>query len=134
MIYPLLILVIIFFEVRKSQKGEQKLDRTYSNILWWILILMAAFRGPAVGADTLGYIEDYEMMPLLSFYQVSVQKVGYLGYFFPCKFFSLLGMPLPIWFGFVEGIYIKGLNNKMFSLSSRYRSYMIILFTRKILS
>lgn len=127
MIYPLLVLLITFLEILKFQKADPRLDRTYSNILWWVLILMAAFRGSVVGADTAGYIEDYEMMPLLSFYQVSVLKVGYLGYFYPCKFFSLLGVPLPIWFGFVEGIYIYS----MYKFVKKYsvdNIYSILIF------
>ena len=88
MIYPILVLIIVFFEILKSQKRNSHMDAVYSNILWMLLLLMAAFRGQSVGTDTPGYTEDYEMMPMLSFYQVSVLKEGYLGYFYPCKMFS----------------------------------------------
>ena len=127
MIYPILVLLIVFLEIFKYQKKDTRLDRIYSNLLWILLVLMAAFRGQSVGTDTPGYTEDYEMMPMLSFYQVSIVKQGYLGYFFPCKFFSLIGAPLWMWFGFVEGLYVYA----MYCFVRKYSSdriYSILIF------
>lgn len=127
MIYPLLLILIVVFEIVKFHRKQASLDTIYSGLLWGILIFMAAFRASTVGADTPGYIEDYEMMQTLSYYQVSVVKRGYLGYFYLCKFFSDMHAPLWLWFGFVESVYIYA----MFRFVKKYsadRIFSIMVF------
>lgn len=127
MIYPLLVLVIILFEVRKTNGLEEKYDRAFSIALWWILILMATFRSASVGADTPGYIEDYESMPMMSFSEIRVRYAGYLGYYYPGKFLSLLGLPYQVWFGFVEGLYVYSLY-RFVKKFSKDNIYSILIF------
>lgn len=89
--------------------------------------MLAAFRSSNVGGDTASYILHYETMSAISFSQVADYQKSYLGYFYPSKIFSWIGMPCFVWFGFVEGLYVYTLN-KFIKKYSQDRIYSVLVF------
>ena len=127
--YILLVIIIIFFHQKLSSQPLQlrkKKENTYVLIICAILVLLAAFRSDEVGADTEGYRLQYLNMGVYTSFQDLVDRFTYyyLGYYIPCKFFFQLGLPVQVWFGFIEAIYLfsmvsminKFSEDKIFSL------------------
>lgn len=111
MIYYIFLVVLILllrnqvFSL-KELDHRRKLENRYFYVIWIIIVLMAALRSTSVGADTLGYIYDYEQLEKTTFSDLNYQHQGsYLGYYYTSKVFSLVGMPYQVWFGFVEALY-----------------------------
>ena len=127
--YVLLVLIILFFHQQLKSKPlalRKKKENTYVFIICAILVLLAAFRSDEVGADTEGYRLQYLNMGSYYTFQDLVDRFTYfyLGYYIPCKIFYQLGLPVQVWFGFVEAIYVfsmvrlinKFSEDKIFSL------------------
>ena len=93
-------------------------------MVWGLIVLTAAFRSSEVGADTPGYMADYQALSVMSFEDIAYRHSGYLGYFYTSKLFSLIGLPVQVWFGFVEALYALSMilfvnkysNDKLYSI------------------
>lgn len=110
-----------------GSRVRDKIESHFCLIVYCIVILLAAFRGESVGADTLSYLEDYEGIKYLSFSDIAVRYKGYVGFYFLSKVFSLMSAPVWVWFGFLEIVYVSSI--KM--LIDRYSTdklYSIVLF------
>ncbi len=63
LIYLLVILLVLLLQdhlLRLPKRASRhKMEVKYLKIVCWILVLLSAFRGSSVGADTIGYIENY---------------------------------------------------------------------------
>lgn len=127
--YYLLILLILFLYSRLSNQPLElraKKENTYAFIICVVLVLLAAFRSDAVGADTLGYRIDYKGLGYYQTFQDLADRysIFYIGYFGLSKLFYMAGMPVQVWFGFIEAFYLftlmilvnKFSKDKIFSL------------------
>lgn len=127
--YFLLVIIIIFFHQKLFSQPLQlrkKKENTSVLIICAIIVFLAAFRSDEVGADTEGYRLQYLNMGVYTSFQDLVDRFTYyyLGYYIPCKFFSQLGLPVQVWFGFIEAIYLYSMvrlinkfsEDKIFSL------------------
>lgn len=108
--YIILIILILILRSQVFSVNDQtrrlKIENRCCYVVWFLLVLMAALRSPEVGADTPGYIYDYEQLGRTTFSDLNYLHQGnYLGYFYTSKVFSLAGMPYQVWFGFVEALY-----------------------------
>ena len=128
----LLIFIVLFFrflisnlKLNLSQVG--RLESLFCWISYLMIVLLAMFRGPHVGTDTMSYIEDYEIIKYMTFEEISIEYEGYVGFYFFCKLFTLIGVPCYIWFGFIELILVSSIS-RLFNRYSKDRLYSIALF------
>ena len=96
--YIILIILILILRSQVFSVNDQtrslKIENRCCYVVWFLLVLMAALRSPEVGADTPGYIYDYEQLGRTTFSDLNYLHQGnYLGYFYTSKVFSLAGMP-----------------------------------------
>lgn len=120
------ILYLYYYCQSKNDITRNKLDGRYSIYICIVLVILAAFRSDMVGADTLGYRMDYENMVDYHDFESLVNRfsISYIGYFGLSKLFHMAGMPVQVWFGFVEAFYLFALmqlikrfsKDKIFSL------------------
>ncbi len=132
-VYYLVILLNLFFLTRISlfPEGERRdlKELRFLQIICIVLVLLAAFRSPSVGADTLGYMADYlSTVPQLSFKEVFEKYGDYVGFYLFAKICTLLHLPLPVFFGLVEWLYIFAVYRFVCRFSSD-RLYSILGFT-----
>ena len=128
----LLILLVLFFRflianLRLNQSQRKRIESVFCWISYLMIILLAMFRGPHVGTDTVGYIEDYESVKFMTFEEIARDYEGYVGYYFLSKLFTLMGLPCFVWFGFIELILVTSIS-RLFSRYSKDRLYSIVLF------
>lgn len=114
MYYILIFLILFCYNLWYSKpKGylQDKSERHYSWFICIVLVLMAAFRSDEVGADTLGYRYEYESLYDYDSFDALVDRytIYYIGYFGVGKLFHMAGMPVQVWFGFVEAFYLYSL-------------------------
>lgn len=127
MIYYILLVVLILLmrsRVMSMPQGNlrDRIELKCNRLVWIVIVLLAALRGIKVGTDTAGYWADYLAMPFYSFTQLNDRYEGYLGYYYTSKVFSLLNMPVQVWFGFVEALYAYAL----YSLSKRFSKDLLL--------
>lgn len=109
-IYLFIVALILIFKLDLTRYKNlivyRNKENTYSNILFVIILFISTLRGSSVGTDTLGYMLSYYDMANYSFSDIFIKYGDYLGYYLPCKAFSLFNAPLQIWLGFVSGFYL----------------------------
>lgn len=110
--YAIVILLIILLReyTKKAEDYNQEVLRENfcCKIVFAFLVFGAAFHVPDVGSDADDYVN--------AFYQIKRFPIGaiftdraygnYLGYYALSKVFSLMGMPVQVWLGFVEAFYL----------------------------
>lgn len=108
---------------------DKKQEKRYVNILCFLLIFLATFRGDGIGGDIAGYRMEYENLSSFPTFRSLVERFGlyYIGYFGTSKVFSLLGMPVQIWFAFVESFYLFALM-RMVNRFSKDRIFSLLVF------
>lgn len=129
MYYVLVILILILyneFNNRKLSYNNERRGNLFCYLICAILVLLAAFRSDNVGTDTLGYRLSYEFLSRYDSIPSLINRytINYLGYYGLSRFFYLMNMPVQVWFGFVEAIYLYALmllvnrfsKDKIFSL------------------
>lgn len=122
MIYWILLVAIILFlrnKILHIPEGIQResLEDKYCRLVWTIIVLLAALRSNMVGADTYSYMSDYMSMPSYdSFHDLDERYEGYLGYYYTSKVFSMMHIPVQVWFGFIETLYAYAL----YKLTKKY--------------
>ena len=113
MYYLLIFLIILLYVLLQSQPERKKMkkENLYSFIICATIVLLAAFRADSVGADTKGYRDEYLAMGGYTSIQSIIDRhtIDYLGYYLTSKLFSMLGMPVQVWFGFIEAFYLFAL-------------------------
>ncbi len=131
MYYLLIIIILAFYYLLEEQPWELKAQRenVYSLIICCILVLMAAFRSDAVGADTPGYRYDYESLWQYTTLDSLINNftIYYIGYFGLSKLFYMAGMPVQVWFGFIEAFYLFALM-KLVNRFSRDKVFSLLVF------
>ena len=132
MIYYIVLLLIIIYlryliDCNPYVQSRTKYENKFSKFVFLLIILMAAFRGVRVGADTILYIEDYEGLWQYDFKGLNYRYEGYIGYYYLSKIFSLLNIPLWGWFGFIEFIYVTAMY-KFIHRFSKDKLFSILVF------
>lgn len=132
--YYILIFFILFCynNWHSKLKGDiqDKIGIRHSWFICVFLILLAAFRSDEVGADTLGYRYDYESLYYYGNFDALIDRytIYYIGYFGLSKLFHMAGMPVQVWFGFVEAFYLYSLM-KLVNKFSRDKILSLLVFT-----
>lgn len=132
--YALLTIVILLLrnQVRKLPMGgtRQTREEKYSRYVMALIVVLAAFRSDSVGADTLGYRLDYE--DLVYYHDVDSladrYTIFYIGYYGLSKLFHMAGMPVQVWFGFVEAFYLFALM-QLIKRFSKDKIFSLLVFT-----
>ncbi len=131
--YYILILIILLFHLTWSNqpKGKRmKSETVYTLIICGILVLLAAFRSDRVGADTMGYRMAYQAMGMFHSIQDIVDRhtYDYLVYYGLSKLFHMAGMPVQVWFGFIEALYLYAMM-RLISRFSKDKIFSLLVFT-----
>lgn len=131
--YYILILIILLFHRTWSNQPKRKRvksEKAYAFIICIILVLLAAFRSDNVGADTVGYRNAYLAMGMFQSIQDIVDRhtYDYLVYYGLSKLFHMAGMPVQVWFGFVEALYLYALM-RLVNKFSKDKIFSLLVFT-----
>ena len=131
--YTLLIVVILlmyFIAQNQPAPVRQKLSTRFAYCICIMLVLLAAFRADTVGADTVRYRADYLSMGMYNSLDGLIDRFTefYMGYFVPSKIFHHFGLPVQVWFGFVEAFYLFALM-KLINMFSKDKIFSLLVFT-----
>lgn len=112
--YYILIFIILLLHFLWSNKPPRlRLDyeKNCTLIIGVILVILAAFRSDCVGADTGGYRSDYNEMGSFHSFSSLVDRYSYdyCIYYSLSKLFHIIGLPVQVWFGFIEALYVYAL-------------------------
>lgn len=123
----ILVLRLILNSYKYNPQKRHKLETKFCLFSYIAIVLLAAFRGELVGADTLGYIYDYTNVKTMSYTEIAERYEGYVGYYYLSKLFSASEMPIYIWFGFIELMLVLAIS-RFINKYSTDRLYSIVLF------
>ena len=128
-IIPLLLFLFAayYFTHFVSYKGGKWVERFSYYAACLFIIFMAAFRDESVGTDTLDYMNDYALVEEMTFQDIVYEYDSYRLFYFLNKIFTMLHLPLWVWFGFVELIYLSSIV-RLINQYSKDRLYSIIIF------
>ena len=127
--YYLLIIIILLLYCDLYRHSYQRKEKYYTFIICTILVLMAAFRSDEVGADTAGYRYSYEtLVQYPTFHSLADRyTIYYIGYYGLSKLFYMAGMPVQIWFGFLEAVYLYAMM-KLINKFSKDKIFSLLVF------
>lgn len=132
-IYIFVISIILFLRYHlttiNNSYQQRKLEKKYFMFICCILVLLAALRHLSVGADTISYASDYYEIDKLSISYINEYYKSYIGYYYLSKAFSSIGLPLIIWFGFIESIYIYAISKLILRYSQDLLLSILLFFT-----
>jgi membrane protein len=123
-----IILSMFYVNTVCTRHSRTNIDNRLAIFFGVVIILMAAFRGPKVGADTFAYMLDYENIPDYSFEFIKERYEGYLGYYYLSKIFTMAGLPLPVWFGFLETVYLYSLYRLICHFKTDSKLFSLLIF------
>lgn len=130
----ILILIIIIVLLRiylngypENSRTREKAERYMCFLAYAALIFLAAFRSENVGADTGGYINDYDNIVHLNYSEIVSKYASYWAFYSLMKIFSMMKLPLWTFFGIVEFVYISSIA-RLINRYSKDKLYSIILF------
>lgn len=131
-VFAILVFFVLFFKYLVSLTPEgterQTRENLYANFIFGAIVLLAAFRGEQTGADTPGYIRDYFEVAQLRWDQIADRFEGYSMYYYLSKVFADLNLPLFMWFGFVEYLYMFAIKNLIDKYSKdKLLSYLVFM-------
>lgn len=129
-LFIIYIIILILFRIVLmgiSKRNYSKIEMLFCCFAYVGLIALAAFRAPSVGTDTLSYISDYKDIYTYTWLDIIERYRGYELFYFICKLFSLLGLPIFMWFAFIEIIYVSAIA-RLIHKDSTDKIYSIILF------
>ncbi len=129
-LFIIYIIILILFRIVLmgiSKRNYSKIEMLFCYFAYVGLIALAAFRAPSVGTDTLSYISDYKDIYTYTWLDIIERYRGYELFYFICKLFSLLGLPIFMWFAFIEIIYVSAIA-RLIHKDSTDKIYSIILF------
>lgn len=132
MIYPLVILFIIILwyniSIMPDSIVKDKQEKKFSIIILTVIVVISALRADSVGADTIGYRGAFNNMPYFqNLSELQERYGGYLGYYIPCKFVSLLNLPVQVWFAIVQSFYLYTVY-KFIERYSKDKIFSILVF------
>lgn len=108
-IYIFIFLLIFFLRSQLQTCYSRERENKYLNIVYAILVLLAALRYIIPGTDMMGYMHDYQKIKEMSWDSIIDAWDGnYVVYFFASKIFSYTQLPYQFWFGFVELFFLTG--------------------------
>lgn len=110
-----------------GSKARSKAERHICILAYGFLVFLAAFRSENVGADTGGYMANYYSMSSLPYGFIAEQYASYIVFYYVMKFLSDLNLPIWVFFGLVEIIYITAIA-RFVNRYSKDKLYSIILF------
>lgn len=129
--YVLLVLLILLLRNIVTSMGvcerRDVLENRFCFFIWFVIILMAAFRSENVGGDTPGYIKEYSEIAQFPFEYYKEHYKDYIGYYSIEKLFSLANMPLWIWFAGLQALYAYSIQ-KLINLYSKDKLFSILAF------
>lgn len=130
MYYILILVILSIYIYNEKHSYNTKRELYFCASICLLLVIMAAFRSNAVGADTGSYRFDYESMPLYGSLESLIDRysINYIGYFGLCKLFSMAGLPVQVWFGFLEGFYLYALMI-LVNRFSKDKIFSLLIFT-----
>lgn len=133
MYYLLILVILICYYLSHSRRNSfeiEKVENKCTLFICAVLVILAAFRSDNVGADTLGYRFNYETLSCYPSFQALVERytIYYIVYYGLSKLFSLAGMPVQVWFGFVEAFYLYALV-KLINKFSKDKVFSLLIFT-----
>lgn len=129
-LFIIYIVILILFRIVLmgiSKRNYSKIEMLFCSFAYVGLIALAAFRAPSVGTDTLSYISDYKDIYTYTWLDIIERYRGYELFYLICKSFSLLELPIFVWFAFIEIIYVSAIARLVHS-DSTDKIYSIILF------
>lgn len=131
-IYALFISILLLFYLilanyKKGSKSRDRLESWFCNFAFAGIVFLAAFRGRSVGADTGGYMLQYSELHYYTFAGVMDKYHGYEFFYLVAKFFSLMKMPIWVWFGFIEFFYVTAIRRLIYRFSCD-KLYSIMIF------
>ena len=96
----IVIIIIAIFGFLSSDKikRNKRSRKFFCLIIVIILSLFSAIRADDVGADTLGYIEEFEIVSRQSYVALFTNYPSCFGYYMCCKFLNNLGLDVHFWF------------------------------------
>ena len=110
-----------------DSKARSRAERYMCILAYSFMIFLAAFKSENVGADTGGYMADYYSISSLPYNFIVEQYAGYRVLYYIMKFLSDLNLPIWVFFGLVEIIYITAIA-RFIGRYSKDKLYSIILF------
>jgi len=126
-ILTIVVLRLVLENNKKFPSKYRKLEKQFCLFSYIVIVILAAFRGEMVGADTMGYMSDYADVKLMSFRDIADRYEGYVGFFYLSKLFTMMGMPVSVWFGFVELVLVSAIS-RFINKYSTDKLYSILLF------
>lgn len=126
----IIILVLFRFYLNvypENSKARGKAERIMCFLAYAVMIILAAFRSRNVGADTGGYINDYDNLGSLSFNFIRENYPSYWVFYYLMKIFISVDLPRWTFFGIVELVYILSIA-RLINRYSKDKLYSIILF------
>lgn len=111
----------------EHSKARSKAERYICVVAFGVLVFFAAFRSENVGADTGGYINDYDNIGLLNYSDIISKYASYWAFYSLMKIFIMMKLPLWTFFGIVEFVYISSIA-RLINRYSKDKLYSIILF------
>lgn len=126
------IIILLIFRIYLSgypehSKARSKAERYICVVAFGVLVFLAAFRSENVGADTGGYINDYNNIVLLKYSDIIGKYASYWVFYSLMKIFNMMNLPLWAFFGIVEFVYISSIA-RLINRYSKDKLYSIILF------
>ena len=109
---------------------RQYLELNYLRVVCFILVAIAALRSTSVGSDTYTYVDNYLNMSFTSFRDILYEKADFPVYYLLSKICSVLNMPVPLFLGLIECIYIYSIY-RFIKAFSEDKLYTILCFFRK---
>ena len=133
MYYILILVILLCYKNRHSKSKADLQEKSGSQYSWLIcifLVVLAAFRSDMVGADTPAYRMDYENLVYYHDVDSLIDRytISYIGYFGLSKLFHIAGMPVQVWFGFVEAFYLFALM-QLIKRFSKDKIFSLLVFT-----
>lgn len=132
-IYLFVVLLILFLRNQvqgiKSPLSRDNTEKKYLWIVCSVLVLLAAFRSDGVGADTSGYrwaylsMGDYRSISDI----IDRYTIDYICYFALSKLFHMIGLPVQVWFGFIEALYLFAMM-KLINKFSKDKLFSLLVF------
>lgn len=129
MYYILILFSLLLIIYLPQHKGNLKKENVCLFLLCSILVVMAAFRSDMVGADTAAYRDDYLYLYQFKDFDDIVDRytISYIGYYGLSKLFNIIGLPVFVWFAFVEVFYLYALMN-LINRFSKDKIFSLLVF------
>ena len=123
-----ILVIFVLFLYWWSRNKPCKYETRACFLICLFLVFLAAFRGDFYG-DTAAYRRDYFDLPLYQGLNDLIDRynITYIGYYGLSKLFSIVGMPVQVWFAFIEAFYLFAMM-RLINKFSKDRVFSLIVF------